>query len=245
MQNRVFKFINLFFVGLFILSQPTYSQEITTRIKEADSLFKARRYTQSLSIYEEVYQEDRKATPSMLLKMAYSNEAMDNVSEALLYLHDYYRITADEKALEKMNDLAQVNGLEGYNLSEFEQVKKVLEDFKLQIIGVLFAFSLLILGMMYRKLKKHESKSPSLGIALAIVLGLIFYVVNLNANKTYALIDENNAYLMSGPSAAAELIEVVNQGHKVEIIDKKDIWYEIKWRGGRAYVRENNLQELL
>ena len=50
---------------------------------------------------------------------------------------------------------------------------------------------------------------------------------------------------MSGPSAAAELIEVVGQGHKVEILDKRDIWYEISWRGVRGYIRENNLEEIL
>ncbi len=245
MQNRVFKFLNLFSIGFLLSLHPLVSQEVTSQIKVADSLFNARRFTQSLSIYEKVYEDQEQATPSMLLKMAYSHEAMGNLSSALLYLHDYYRFTGDENALKKMNDLAQVNGLEGYNLSQFDQAKKAVEDFKLQIIGFLFAFALLIIGMMFRKLKKHQSKSPSLALSLVIILGLIFYVVNLNSNKSYALIRESNAYLMSGPSAAAELIEVANEGHKVEILGKKDIWYQIKWRAGRAYVRENNLLELL
>ena len=49
---------------------------------------------------------------------------------------------------------------------------------------------------------------------------------------------------MSGPSAGADLIEVVTEGHKVEIIDQTDIWVQIKWRSGRAFIRENNIQEL-
>lgn len=245
MQNKVFKFLNLIFFGLLLTINTSFSQSVTPELNRADSLFSARKYTQSLSIYEKIYAETNEASPAMLLKMAYSNEAMENLGKAMLYLHDYYRLSGDEDVLDKMDGLASVNGLEGYRPSEFEKAKKVVEDFKVQIVGILFAFSLLILGMMYRKIHKHQAKSPSLIISLAIVLGMVFYVVNLNTNKTNALIMQNNAYLMTGPSAAAELIEVVSQGHKVEVIGKKDIWYEIKWRGRRAYIRENNLRELL
>lgn len=245
MQNRVFKFINLIFFGFVLISQTTVAQSVTGSINEADSLFAARRYTQSLRIYERIYNEEEQATPAMLLKMAYSTEAMDNLAKALLYLHDYYRLTSDEEVLKKMEALASVNGLEGFDMSQFDQAKKAVEDYKLQILGVLLALALLILAMMFRKIQKHKAKSPSLAVSLVIVLALVFYVVNLNSNKTKALIMENNAYLMSGPSAAAELIEVVRQGHKVEVIGKKDIWYEIKWKGRRAYIRENNLKELL
>ena len=245
MQNRAFKFLHLIFIGITFISQTAASQSITNEIKEADSLFSARRYTQSLRIYEKIYTESQEATPAMLLKMAYSNEAMGNLGKTFLYLNDYYRLTADEDVLKKMEQLATVNGLEGYNMSQFEQAKKIVEDYKLQILGVLFALCILILGMMFRKIRKHNIKSPSLAISLVIVLALVFYVTNLNANKTRALVMQSNAYLMTGPSAAAELIEVVGQGHKVEVIGKKDIWYEIKWRGQRAYIRENNLRELL
>lgn len=245
MQNRVFKFLYLIFIGITFTSQVSVGQSLTNDINQADSLFAARRYTQSLRIYEKIYEDSKEATPAMLLKMAYSNEAMENLGKTFLYLNDYYRLTGDEEVLKKMEQLASVNGLEGYDMSQFDQAKKVVEDYKLQIIGVLFAFAILILAMMFRKIQKHKAKSPSLAISLVIMLALIFYVVNLNSNKTKALIMQNNAYLMSGPSAAAELIEVVNQGHKVEVIGKQDIWYEIKWRGERAYIRENNLRELL
>lgn len=244
MQNRVFKFLNLIFLGIIFNSQIAVSQSITNDINTADSLFAARRYTQSLRIYERIYEGHNEATPAMLLKMAYSNEAMENLGKTFLYLNDYYRMTGDEEVLKKMEQLASVNGLEGYEMSQFDQAKKAVEDYKLQILGVLFAFSLLILSMIFRKIRKHQTKSPSLAISLVIILALVFYVTNLNSNKTNALIMQSNAYLMSGPSAAAELIEVVGQGHKVEVIGKKDIWYEIKWRGQRAYVRENNLREL-
>ncbi|GHE51451.1 SH3 domain-containing protein [Roseivirga thermotolerans] len=245
MQKRGFNFLNLIFLALFLAPQLSNSQDFKKELEKADSLFSVRKYTQSLSIYEKIYQEQNEASPAMLLKMAYSNEAMGNIAKALLYLHDYLRITGDEEVLDKMKQLASVNGLEGYNMSQFEKAKKAVEDYKLEVLGVLFALAVLIVAMIYRKIQKHGAKSPSLAASLLIVLALIFYVVNLNQAKTRGLVMQNKAYLMTGPSAAAELVEIIDQGHKVEIIGKKDIWYEIKWRGQRAYIRENNLKKLL
>ncbi|MEC7755719.1 MULTISPECIES: SH3 domain-containing protein [Roseivirga] len=245
MQKRGFNFLNLIFLALFLAPQLSNSQDFKKELEKADSLFSVRKYTQSLSIYEKIYQEQNEASPAMLLKMAYSNEAMGNIAKALLYLHDYLRITGDEEVLDKMKQLASVNGLEGYNMSQFEKAKKAVEDYKLEVLGVLFALAVLIVAMIYRKIQKHGAKSPSLAASLLIILALIFYVVNLNQAKTRGLVMQNKAYLMTGPSAAAELVEIIDQGHKVEIIGKKDIWYEIKWRGQRAYIRENNLKKLL
>lgn len=245
MQKRGSKFILLFVFGAIISLQNAYSQDVTEKLSDADSLFKERRYTQSLEIYESIYADTQRATPAMLLKMAYSQEAMGNLSNALVYLHDYYRITSDKEVLKKMSDLAQVNGLEGYGSNDFQRFVKTIQDYKLIIIGVLLALCLLILSMIFRKIKKHQEKSPGLAIGLVLVIALTVYFVNFSDQSQKGIVTSTNSYVMSGPSAAAELVEVVGQGHKVEILDKNDIWYEIKWRGKRAFVRENNLTELL
>ncbi len=245
MQKRVYKLILLSVFGLFSVVQIAVSQDVSAKLSQADSLFNQRMYTQSLKIYEEIYSQTESASPAMLLKMAYSQEAMGNLSQALIYLHDYYRVTSDKEVLKKMNDLAQVNGLEGYESDDFVRFLKSLEDYSFLIIGVLLALGLLILSMIFRKLKKHQEKSPGLAIGLVIILGLNIFFINFFNKKELGIISNVESYIMSGPSAAAELIEVVGEGHKVEILDKRDIWYEIKWRGGRGYIRENNLEKLL
>jgi hypothetical protein len=245
MQRRVSKFVLLFLFGIIASFQSTYGQEIAEDLAKADSLFKERRYTQSLEIYESLYESTDRATPAMLLKMAYSQEAMGNLSNGLIYLHDYYRMTSDKEVLKKMSELAQVNGHQGYEINNFLQFTKAIEDYKAIIMAVLLALALLILSMIFRKIKKHNEKSPGLAIGLVLILGLTVFFVNFAGARDKGIVTGDNSYVMSGPSAAAELIEVVSQGHKVEIIDKSDIWYQIKWRGGTAYVRENNLQELL
>ena len=46
---------------------------------------------------------------------------------------------------------------------------------------------------------------------------------------------------MQGPSPGAPLVEIVNEGHRVEIIGKKDVWVEVLWEGEPAYIKEGNL----
>lgn len=245
MRNRVSRFTLLLVFGMVIAFPSIHGQDTTNDLEKADSLFKERRYTQSLEIYESIYDDSQRATPAMLLKMAYSEEAMGNLSNALVYLHDYYRITSDKAVLKKMSDLAQVNGLEGYDSNDFQRFVKSIQDYKLIIVAVLLALCLLILSMIFRKISKHQEKSPGLAVGFILVLALTVFFVNFSGQPQKGIVTSANSYVMSGPSAAAELIEVIGQGHKVEILDKNDIWYQIKWKGKTAFVRENNLQELL
>lgn len=239
------KNLKLLFLLFLITPQLAVSQSVESKIFIADSLFQAKRYTQSLKMYEELYNKEQAATPAMLLKMAYSQEAMDNLSKAIIYLHDYYRFTGDESVVKKMDELASVNGLEGYESTEFMKVKKFLYDQQYWIFLGLVAVGGILIFMMFRKLKKHNERSPSLAISLALVMALGVYVLNFTQTKNQGIILNDNAFIMSGPSAAAELVEVAGQGHKVEIIGAKDVWVEVKWKGQKAYIRQSNIQELL
>lgn len=244
MQKRVLKLFKYIFFVFLCYSVQADAQSLSGKLNIADSLFSARRYTQSLVLYKDIYNSGD-ASPAMLLKMAYSEEAQENLGKALVYLHDYYRFTSDEKVLDKMDELAQVNALVGYDESEFEKIEKVLHEFKYFIFLGLVIFSAIILLMMIRKFKKHQEKSLSLAVSLAFMLLLCAYVLNFTHESEKGIIMRNDSFIMSGPSAASELVEVVNQGHKIEVLGKKDIWVEIFWRGKRAFIRENNLEELL
>lgn len=238
------KLFKIIFFTLLLSSLTTEAQSVNTKLDIADSLFSARRYTQSLELYKDIYNSGN-ASPAMLLKMAYSEEAQENLGNALIYLHDYYRFTSDDKALVKMDELAQVNALEGYDETDFERAEKVLNDLRYVIFIVLVILSGIIFLMMFRKYKKHSERSLGLATSFVLTLALAVYILDFTSESDKGIIMNNDTFIMSGPSAASELIEVVSQGHKIEVLGKKDIWIEINWRGKRAFVRENNLQELL
>ena len=236
-------FVRVILLFLFA-TQALEAQSVNTQLSVADSLFNNRRYTQAFELYQEVYNSG-KATPAMLLKMAYSEEAQENLGNALYYLHDYYRFTADEKAVEKMDELAQVNALQGYERSEYQKFQKLILDYRYIIFLILAAAAGIVLAMMFRKFQKHQEKSFALITSLVLIVAIAIYTLDFTSESQKGLIMKNDAYIMTGPSAASELIEVAGQGHKVEILDQQDIWVQIKWRGRAAYVRESNIKDLL
>lgn len=241
---RVYDFLKSFFLFFLLISQVSNAQVITNDISSADSLFEKRKYTESLEIYQNII-EEKKASPAMLLRMAYIYEGLEDLSSALISLDHYYKITADKKVLTKMKELADQNALVGYDTSDWGYLMNFYVKYRYLFVLTFLALAILILSMIYRKKKKHQEFSPGLGLGLFTVLAFIFFLVNFTGIEDKGIITGTSAYLMSGPSAGAELVEVIEEGHKVEIIDRTDIWVQIKWKGGRAFIRENNIEALL
>ena len=46
---------------------------------------------------------------------------------------------------------------------------------------------------------------------------------------------------MDGPSAGASVISVVNEGHRVEVVGKTDVWYKVRWGEDEVFVRDHSL----
>ena len=244
MQVRNFKILTFVFLTLFCLQETTYSQEVTKDIRAADSLFQKKLYTQSLTIYEKIERENRVASPAMLLKMAFIYESTENLGRALFTLNNYYELTSDKEVLVKMNEMAQENDLEGYETNDFNLFLKFFDENRHYFILAALGLSVLILSTILKRKKKLDERSAGLTIGLAASLLLTMYLVNFSGLAQKGIITSANAYLMSGPSAGADLIEVTGEGHKVEIAGQKDIWVEIKWKNGRAFIRENNIKKL-
>lgn len=244
MQDRNFKILIFIFLGLLYFQEPSYSQEVTNDLKIADSLFQKKLYTQSLTLYEKIVREEQVASPAMLLKMAFIYESLEDLGKALYTLNNYYELTSDKKVLVKMNEMAQQNNLEGYDTNDFNLFLKFFDENRSYFVLAFFALSVLILSMILKRKKKLEENSLGLTIGLAFSLLLTTYLINFSQLAPKGIITSANAYLMSGPSAGADLIEITGEGHKVEIVGQKDIWVEIKWKNGRAYIRENNLKKL-
>lgn len=244
MQNPNSKILKYIFILFLTGTQLAQSQSITEQLNTADSLFVSKKYTESLSVYNDILKSTGKASPAMLLKMAYINEGLENFGEALYHLNNYYSITSDEKALTKMRDLAVIRDLEGYDASNLDYLIKFYSQYRFMFVAVFVALGLLVLSMIYRQKKKHNKPAATLGVALVLIMVIGLYLTNFSGIKHRGIISSPNAYLMTGPSAGSDLVEVVGEGHKVEILGQQDIWIEIKWKEGRAFVRENNIKPL-
>ncbi|MGB5927831.1 MAG: SH3 domain-containing protein [Cyclobacteriaceae bacterium] len=235
----------LFFLFLFVLAgiRPLAAQPAGT-LSRADSLFAAQKFGQAFDLYSQVDNEGYES-PAMLLRMAFIKEGLNEYDKALYYLNRYYLATYDRQALEKMAELAENEGLEGYALSDFRLFQTTFARYYDIIIALLAALALLVLALaIYRRQTTGRRPFGLMGAACALFI-LVLVLVNVDSPAgEYAILRGGAVYLMQGPSAGAELVAQTGPGHKVSIEEAGDIWTKVDWGEGEAWVRNSHLLTL-
>lgn len=222
----------------------SFGGDMKGELGQADSLFKLQKYTESFEIYEQLLDENNEASPQMLMKMAYIKEGLGDYSQALLYLNRYYLQTSDKRAQNKMEKLATEHSLNGYSLSDTTFIKGLVNKyyvaFNLLVLGItLFLFGI----VLYRKIKSGSNAKPY-AVSAVVVLLIFFWVTNFELSEPQGIITENHAYLMTGPSAGADLVEVVQKGHRLKILDEEGIWVKVDWNGQEVYIRSKMIKRI-
>ncbi len=213
----------------------------TDRLQYADSLFKAQKYTEAYTFYEELFENDQ-ISSSMLLKMSFIQDASGNYSNALFYLDLYYRKTGDRQSVGKIKELASTFDLNGYQYNDIDYFLALLSKFRIPIVLLLLSFSVLLSAYVYVKFRQGiRAYFPFIFqvFTFLILLGVVNYQV---PDKAIVVMDQT--LLRRGPSAGAEPIELINQGHKVTVLNTSKIWTKILWNGEEVFIRNNRLKSI-
>jgi hypothetical protein len=237
-QSFVYKFVSLYSLcTFFAFFSPLKAQE-STNLQKADSLFERQMFTQAYQEYQQVL-ESGKASPAMLLRMAYIQESLGNVSSALYLLNLYYQQTTDREVLAKIEELAASKKLSGYEYSDIDYFRSVLQQNRgLLLMGLMLLTGVFFLLLVYHKFRLHH-KPYWMGIIVVLLLTGIFYLVNTSLIPQRAIIMKEGAPLMSGPSAGSNLHQQLSKGHRLKVLGKEDVWYRVEWNEQVLYVKEN------
>lgn len=240
-QNVIHKILLLSFINLYsgqmVLAQTDQAQ----LLKTADSLYAARQYTQSYKLYDQLYREQGVWSPAMLLRMAFIQEGLGDHSEALYYLNEYYILTSDERAVEKIQQLSEAHNLRGYTYQDYDLFLRFFREHRFLFLYGLLAIALV--GLAYVALRKKRIEHPyGFGVSYVILLGLLFFITNFSVSPRQAIITADNTYIMKGPSAGAAVVSVSGKGHRVTVEGQQDVWTKIEWEGQPAFVRQHNLR---
>jgi hypothetical protein len=230
-------------VAFICLHQNAHSQVFEYRLKMADSLYLQKQYTQSLELYQEIF-DQHSYSPAMLLKMAYIEEGLGKNSMALYYINLYYEITHDPDALHKMDDMATKYNLTGYELSQTDHTLALINENRAAITTSLSAICLVLLSLMIYTLKKKKIR-PYISFSFFILTAILLVAfANVSLVPRNGITKNAPAYLMSGPSPGANVVGIVNEGNRLPIRGKTDVWVKVKWRDGYAYLKENQVLEV-
>jgi tetratricopeptide (TPR) repeat protein len=231
----IFKF-KIYFFSLILWFAS--SAENISLAQKGDSLFQSGKYTEALQTYESVF-EAGTASPSMLLKMAFIHEGLNQHPEALFFLEKYYQVTSNRKVLSKINDIATEQQLSGYENDDIRFLRLLINKNKHLIVWPLTG--LLIFTLFYLYLNRNK-KTSVLMISFQIMLCLLLWItVNKVESKPAAIVKIDKSILMSGPAASAEPVNLIDKGHKVEIVEAGELWTKIKWKNQEVFIRTNKL----
>lgn len=212
-----------------------------TNLKTADSLFQAKKYTESFELYENLFKNEQMYSPAMLLKMSFIKEGLGDYSNALYYLHIYFKKTLDKDALIKIAEIVDSKELKGYDTNSYvsELIYKYLPFFKVCIIAVLF------MGLIFSARYAGKGKSPVALIIILVLLIPLSFAMNNDLRKNSAIVIDDSTYLMEGPSGSANVAKTITKGHKVTVIQSTGVWSKINWEGKSLYVRKNKIKEII
>ena len=209
-------------------------------LAKADSLFQEKRYTQSLEIYQALF-EDHHYSPAMLLKMAYIQEGLNRIAQSTYYLNLYYLATHDDSALTKLEELAGKYKLEGYSSDEISKIYSLYQQYK-NLVTLVLASVIVFLFVLSLTLKLRFKTKPIATWCVLLLMSVVLLMhINLSDRFSQAIIVNNNTYLMDKPSAGASVIEIVRDGHRVKILGKKDVWIKVTWGDSEVYIKESSV----
>ncbi|WP_460880634.1 SH3 domain-containing protein [Pontibacter rugosus] len=227
-----------------VLPEPSYAQADNLTLAKADSLFLTQYYSEAFELYEQILEEEQYYSPQMLLKMAYIKEGLHDYTDAMYYLHMFYTKEPSRSTLKKMEELAQVHRLQGYEYSDLQFFKTQFSKYYMRLLEAMLLIAVVTVTVVLILLRRGRRFDKPFKIGLTVYLLFILYYVNFLSLGEAGIIRNDHVAIMSAPSAGANWMATASQGHKVPITGEQDIWYEIKWKGEKAYIRKSNLLEL-
>lgn len=229
-------------IACFIITLSSHAQGPLT-IQRADSLFTSRQYARSLDLYQQLL-ANHQYSPMMLLKMAYIQEGLQHLGSALYYLNLYYLVSEDEQALSKMEEMASKNNLEGYTPTETMRIRALLQENFAQITFALGSILIFLFAIIYYQKVKLKRKAHMVGFSFLFFAGLLFVHVNFSRPMDRGVIAGPSTYLMSGPSSGASVVNIIGEGHQLQITGKQDVWVKVRWQDKDVYVKENAILQV-
>ncbi len=213
-------------------------------LAKADSLFTIRQFRESAAAYRELFAAGFQS-PASTLRAAYLAEAAGRRDETLLYLYRFYQLTDDQAAFDKLANLAEQYGLEGYDRTDREYLAHQLSTIAPVTTQVTTALLVLGLATLYHLRRKNITRGrTTLAFTVMTLAAVLFAANNLMDPAQRAVVRNPRAITFDGPSAAADRKGLLTQGDLVEVLGDEDAWIRIRFRGKISYVRKELIERI-
>ena len=231
-MNSIIKTRILIFFLIFVTTNILANEKYL--LNEGDSLFKLRKYVDAKKIYENLYYEKNYFSDAMLLKLSFIEEGIGNYEKALIYLSKHYYQTHNKETSTKIKSIAKKNELIGFEQNDLSLILNAYNKniYLIHSLLVVILVLYLIIG---------GKKDISYHIRFMIISVLVLAIMNFNLTKKQGIVDQDNTYIMNGPSSGSDVYSIIKKGNKLKISKEYSIWYEVIFENKKKYIRKKNI----
>ncbi|WP_227784796.1 tetratricopeptide repeat protein [Hymenobacter sp. BT770] len=208
----------------------------TEALQQADSLFAAGKYAESVPAFKQQVWQERRASPELLLKLAYAQQQLGHYPAALLYLSLAQAREPRVHTWRQLASLAAQHRLVGYPATWQQELRVQAQRYYYPGLQALLAGA--VVGAIWL-LWRRSPRTAWLGYAACV--GLVGIYLHFLRPKPAGLVARAGTVLMAGPSAGAAWISTAAIGDRLLVLGRQDIWYRVRWQQREAYVREADL----
>ena len=230
-----FLFLNLNFLQL------AKSQMDVVLLKKADSLYKTENFNAAETIYEQSLSKIKNPSKSLFLKLANIKEKKGDYLKTLYFLNKSYEIDPTEKVLSKLNEIANLHELKGYELNDFNFLILFYKKYSGFLVAILLILGIYIFVILFIKKYKNSHIPTNQKAFLIVYLVGVSLLMNLPDKYHQGIINHDGVLLRSEPSAAANVMGEINKGNRLNIIGGNDIWRRVIWNDHFVYLKESDL----
>ncbi len=230
-----FLFLNLSFMQL------AKSQSNVEYIKRADSLYKTGNFASAEVFFEQSLSVSKNPSNVLYLKLASIKEKKGDFLKSIYFLNKAYELDPSEKILAKLNEVATIHELKGYELSDFNFLILFYKQYSGFLVALLMLLGFYIFIILF--IKKYKNNFIPFVQKLFLIVYLLGIVLLLNLPDKYhqGIINKDGVFLRSEPSSAAPIIEKIDKGNRLNVLGGNDIWKRVFWDDKFMYLKETDI----
>ena len=230
-----FSILNLSFLQL------ANSQSNVKILKKADSLYKSENYGASEQFYEQNLQKLKHPSDVFFLKLASIKEKKGDFLGTMYYLNKAYELSPNEIILSKLNEMALIHELKGYELSDFNFLILFYKQYSGFLVALLMILGIYIFVILFIKKYNNNYMPFNQKVFLVIYLFGVGFLLNLPDKYHQGIINHDGVYLRSKPSSAAVIEFTVDKGNRLNVFGGNDIWRRVIWNDKFLYLKESDI----
>ncbi|GAB4401259.1 MAG: hypothetical protein OHK0053_23730 [Microscillaceae bacterium] len=234
-----------FFLSLMVLNHLPWvvaQSHPKKLLQEGHQAFAQKKYREAQLIYQQLLEKNNLTSAQILLRLAYISEVQEQYPETLYYLSLYYRQKPHPRVLKHIEALALQAKLKGYETNEWALALAYYYHYQERLVwGLSILGALGFVVLLYFR-GRGLPVSPWLGWGMLLFLMAGFVLAIFSKQAPEVVIGQNQTYLMDAPTAAAQVVGILDKGHKLPIIGREDVWYRLAWEKRVVFVHQANLK---